>query len=190
MIALSRQSAAVGGLCLFLMAIAAWQILAPVALDLPVLPDYGHETEAKSAPALPSMKNAGPADYSEVEKRPLFVAGRKPPAPPPSPKAVAQSQTLSAYSIIGIIAAPERAVAILHGPSGPPLHLRKGQVLEGWTLETIGPNRLTFVSGDERQELDLKSNKNQQGQGAHRTNMGKPTQRSGGIPGYPGVSAQ
>jgi len=189
MIALSRQSAAAGALCLILTGLTAWQALAPVSLDLPVLTGYQGETTTKPA-ATASAKSAATGDYSEVEKRPLFVAGRKPPAPPPSPAAAAQSQALSAYSVIGIIVAPERAVAILRGPSGAPIHLRKGQALEGWTLETIGLNKLVFTSGDQRQELDLKLNKNQQGQSPYRTNMGMSAPRSGTVPGYPGVSAQ
>src|SRR5205814_623203 len=107
-------AAAAGGLCMLLAAIAAWQALAPVSLDLPALPGHQAETKTKPAPAAASAKTTGAADYSEVEKRPLFVAGRKPPAPPPSPVAAAQNQALSAYSVIGIIVAPERAVAILH----------------------------------------------------------------------------
>jgi len=190
MIALSRQSAAAVALGLVLAALAAWQALAPVSLDLPALPGNQGEPKAKQSQVTPFAKNPASGDYSEVEKRPLFVAGRKPPPPPPSPVAAAQSQALSAYRIIGIIAAPERAVAILHGPSGPPIHLRKGQALEGWTLETIGTHKVVFVSGDQHQELDFKSNKNQQGQSPYRTNMGMSPPRSGAIPGYPGVSAQ
>lgn len=190
MIAVSRQSVAAGGFCLILASVAVWQGLAPVSLDLPTLPANPGEAKAKPEPVAASAKSAATDDYSEVEKRPLFVAGRKPPAPVLSPVAAVQSQALSAYSIIGIIAAPERAVAILHGPSGPPIHLRKGQALEGWTLETIGTNKLIFVSGDQRQELDLKLNKNQQGQSPYKNNMGMSAPRQGAIPGYSGVSAQ
>ena len=190
MIALSRQWILVATLGVVLLLLVGWQALAPVSLDLPALPGYDSagKTKASADTALPRTDLA--RDYTEVENRPLFVSGRKPPAAAASPVAAAQSQALNAYSIVGIITAPERAVAVLHGPSGAAIHLRKGQVLEGWTLETIGTNKLTFVSGDQRQELDIKSNKNQQGQGPIRTNMGMNPQRPGGIPGYPGAATQ
>jgi hypothetical protein len=190
MIALSRQWVSVTILGIILVLFLGWEALAPVSLDLPALPGYDDGSKAKPSADTAQPRNTLTGDYIEIENRPLFVSGRKPPAIAASPVAAAQSQALNAYSIVGIITAPDRAVAVLHGPSGPAIHLRKGQVLEGWTLETIGTNKLIFVSGDQRQELDIKSNKNQQGQGPIRTNMGMNPQRTGGIPGYPGAAAQ
>jgi hypothetical protein len=190
MIALSRQWVLAAILGAILAVLAAWQASAPVSLDLPILPTWDGAGKPKAPADTVRPTSGSPADYTEVENRPLFVSGRKPPAAAVSPVTTAQSQALNAYSIVGIISAPDRAVAVLHGPNGPAIHLRKGQAVEGWTLETIEKNRLIFVSGDQRQELDVKSNKNQQGQGPLRTNMGMTSQRPGGIPGYPGNPAQ
>jgi len=180
-------SAGLVGALLF--GLAMRQLIAPVSLDLPVSPDYRGDTVTAAAVSEDQAQNKAPTDFSEVVSRPLFTAGRKPPAPPPPPT-VAENRALSAYSVVGIIVAPDRAVAVLRGPSGSSLHLRKGQVLEGWTLETIESNKLTFVSGDQRQEV-TKSNKNQQQpQNGARTTGGMMQQRLRALPGIPGATTQ
>jgi hypothetical protein len=169
--------------------LAAWQALAPVSLDLPSLPTYDGGNKVHVPNDTAQSGGGSLSKFNEIEDRPLFVFGRRPQVAVPL-KPPPQTSALSAYTIVGIIAAPDRAVALLHAPSGATIHLRVGQILDGCTLETITPNKLIFASGDERQELDFKSNKTQPGQSGSRTSSGMTQQRPRVPSGYPGVQAQ
>lgn len=166
----SRLVLAFAGVSGFLLIFAAWQIVWPVSASISA------ETPASATGHPQATAPAGPYSlppretYTEIEQRPLFVSGRRPPAAAPSQ--AAQSNGLDKYAILGIIAAPDRAEAVLKAPTGDTLHLRAGQALEGWTLETIQPRKLVFSSAGQRQEIELKIGRLQPGQTPPRTNNG------------------
>jgi hypothetical protein len=174
--------------CAALAALAAWQGFAPVSLALPKLSPAAGSPAPVGAIQAANPQPLSRESYAEIAERPLFVPTRRPPAV--AAPTAAHSQTLDAYSIVGIVAAPDRAVALIHGPTASILHLRKGETLEGWTLETIEPNKLVFVSGEQHQTLEFKSNKAQQNQVGIRANTGVMLPTAAAPPSNPRMPPQ
>jgi len=147
-----------GGLAVVLVLLAVWQILRP-STPSPVHQISKAEISPGRGPVSPAAgATAQQGSYAEVEARPLFRPDRRPPATQEADPPAAQTQALERYAVLGIIAAPARATALIREPSGKVVHLRAGQALDGWTLVTITPKGLVFTSGGRTQELAFKIN--------------------------------
>lgn len=160
------KPARLGAICVALVVLAGWQLVAKVGLSLPPqVPEIRSQTAAVENVSAPMVK---PREaYSEIEDRPLFVATRRPPVViTVKPASVVQTQTLERYSVVGIIAASDHATALIRGLAGETLHLRVGQALEGWTLEDISPGKLVFDADGQKQEIVFQTKKPRPGQNA------------------------
>lgn len=97
--------------------------------------------------------------FSEIVSRPLFAPSRRP-APPeleasePAPKVMSLRFVLRGVVIYGA----ER-VAIVQRKDAPEfLRLMEGQVIDGWRVEAIVPDRVIFrhEAGDLMEEVELR----------------------------------
>ena len=97
--------------------------------------------------------------FSEIVSRPLFAPSRRP-APPeleasePAPKVMSLRFVLRGVVIYGA----ER-VAIVQRKDAPEfLRLVEGQVIDGWRVEAIVPDRVVFrhEAGDLMEEVELR----------------------------------
>jgi general secretion pathway protein N len=94
------------------------------------------------------------ATYAEVTQRPLFSATRQPPPPEAGQDLLGKSNS---FVLLGIILTPdERAVLIRHGHPAEIARLKEGQAVEGWTVQSILPDRITLQHGASEVELKLK----------------------------------
>ena len=91
--------------------------------------------------------------YKEVTQRPLFSSTRQPQAE----SAPQSSGKGGALFLVGtIVTGHSRTALIKHGSPSVLVRLSEGQKIEGWTLQSIEPDRVTLLSGGTRQELKVK----------------------------------
>jgi type II secretory pathway component PulC len=91
--------------------------------------------------------------YSEVTRRPLFSPTRQPPA-----NVVQDTQgNTGDFTLQGIIITDDGKVALIEYGRPPVLaRLKEGQAVEGWTLQSILPDRVVLQHGGSEQEIRLK----------------------------------
>jgi type II secretory pathway component PulC len=160
MMAMSRNIRALLGVLGLLSLWLIWQIVAPVSHSVPKL--TGVSKTLQPGIEFSEAQSLGVREtFAEVEQRPLFVSSRRPSTAAATPVA-AQLPSLDRYVVIGIVASPTSATALIRGPSGPVAHLHAGQTLEGWTLETIASNKVVFAASGQHQELEVKTSKGSQ----------------------------
>lgn len=161
-------------MCVTFALVAIYQLVyGPTLVSLEASKTPDRLTVSSSTPVGNSsvVRTATEETYAEIDRRPLFVPGRRSPVDQANIVPMGQATTLDKYAILGIIAASERSEAILRGPSGETLRLRVGQSVEGWTLEKIQPKKLLFGSSGLHQEMDLKIARSLSGKKNIRTNM-------------------
>lgn len=109
----------------------------------------------RSLPPLPAAFGLPPlASYAEVAERPLFSAARRRP-----PEAAGQDLLgkSNSFVLVGVIISKAGRVALVqHGQSGELARLGEGQAVEGWTLQSILPDRVVLQHGATEYELKLK----------------------------------
>jgi general secretion pathway protein N len=144
-------AAALAGLLLMLAGIIALEVSradpAPTARPAAPAPAPAPPPARAAAFKLPPL-----ATYAEVTERPLFSATREPPPPEAGQDLLGKS---SGFVLLGIVLAPEdKAVLIRHGHEIA--RLKEGQAVEGWTVRSILPDRITLQHGASEVELKLK----------------------------------
>lgn len=91
------------------------------------------------------------SSFAEVSQRPLFSETRRP--------ALAADQSTAAWSsfvLQGVIVSSLiREALVLHNKPATLVGLREGDMLDGWTAESILSDRITFRNGNEKQVLTL-----------------------------------
>jgi hypothetical protein len=128
------------------------------ALDRPSI--KGITTAAPLAPAGPRQTAAAPPrfalppldEFGHVLERPVFASTRR----PPERSAVAPAQSAS-FVLVGIVISSSNRQAFIE--HGEPLLLHRvaeGQVLAGWRIESILPDRVVVSQGAVRQEVKPK----------------------------------
>jgi general secretion pathway protein N len=107
--------------------------------------------------ALPPIES-----FAEVTRRPLFSPTRQ----PPPPEAVKDTQgNPNNFSLLGIVIADGGRVALIEYGRPPALaRLKEGQTVEGWTLQSILPDRVVLQHGATEQEVKLKDRAGQPAQ--------------------------
>jgi hypothetical protein len=109
-------------------------------VSIPVAP------EPYNAPSLPL------GHYREMNQRPLFTQGRK---PPEQRKPFAPKVVLTMPFILDgiIITAQQRAVLLRRKNTRKSQLLNRGDEAEGWRLEAVEPLQATFKNGTRREVL-------------------------------------
>ncbi len=104
----------------------------------------------------------GERAFAVIALRPLFSRTRRPPDQPKAPTKTPAMENLGQFVVTGVITSGGNDSAILKylrpGPRQETgLVVRTGDTVEGWTVETIEDDRVTFTRGEERQVLELKA---------------------------------
>ena len=118
-----------------------------IALRLPNEPDF----------AMPPLET-----FSETLARPLFMATRRPPEPQPEPveeepeRAPAKPKPVP-VTLSGIVVSPTERQALLGSQRSKELiWVTEGQVIDGWTVRSILPDRVILHRRGVTAELELK----------------------------------
>ena len=111
--------------------------------------------------AQPGFTAPGITAYTEVTERPLFREGREPqPEPKAAPITRAPPSPLRLH-LEGIAITPTSEIAVVRDlSSNKMLHLAKGTEHQGWKLTSITATGVTFIRGQQSQELTLKTDEN------------------------------
>lgn len=155
-----------GGRLRFLLALlcgglglAVWnQWDAPTEIDPPPPP----QGAAGAPPPLPEVTPFVPPmieDFTEFVERPLFQADRRPPEPPEdAPIEIAPAEVPAGeFVLVGVvISLSERLALIQQAGAGELLRLGVGGVVNGWSVQSIEPDRVFFTYGEILKEVKLR----------------------------------
>jgi hypothetical protein len=94
---------------------------------------------------------------SATRDRPLFVPGRRPPAPPPAVQsAAAIPQKVLVPTLRGVIIQPAYTLVVLEdGATRESVVLRSGESFGPWRVTVKTDHTVQLASGSEKIELDL-----------------------------------
>jgi general secretion pathway protein N len=106
-------------------------------------------------PPLPAAFSLPPlARYAEVAERPLFSATRQRPPAEAGQDLLGKS---SSFVLLGVILSERgRAALVQHGHPSEMARVTEGQAVEGWTVQSILPDRILLQHGATDVELKLK----------------------------------
>jgi hypothetical protein len=94
------------------------------------------------------------ASLREVVDRPLFSESRR---PAPAEASKEPTAKLPNLTLVGIFLSADRRQALVERGQPPRVEwISERQALEGWTVETIGPDRIILARTDARQEIVVK----------------------------------
>ncbi|MCZ6522534.1 MAG: hypothetical protein O7A68_01525 [Alphaproteobacteria bacterium] len=127
------------------------------------LPDDPSGAAAALEPALelsdePAFRMAPIERFSETVTRPLFMATRRPPEPGAPAAAVPERATsaLPPFEVSGIVISPRERLALLaRGRSREVIRVSEGELIEGWVVRSILPDRVILEQNGTQQELKL-----------------------------------
>ena len=134
----------------------AWTIYREfqVAAPEPVEAAGGRAPPLPDLPAGPSFVMAPAGSFSAILERPLFSPTRRPPAE--GTVTIESAEPELEVTVVGIIISSEEQIAIIKPKGGSQLvRLSEGDSFQGWTLETIEPDRITFRRGDIEEHIEL-----------------------------------
>lgn len=137
----------------------------PVVKPQPEGPDQ--ETESYSGFVMPP-----PETLSEVSERPLFLRSRRPVSPEAEITEEVPIETSPAIFVLsGIVLTDTQRLALLQGQTSSKVaRVEEGEEYEGWTLESIHPNKVVMRRGQEVSEIALEDGpKGRQPQDTRRT---------------------
>ncbi len=139
--------------------LAVWnQWDAPMEIDPPPPP----QCAAGAPPPLPEVTPFAPPmieDFTEFVERPLFQADRRPPEPPEdAPIEIAPAEVPAGeFVLVGVvISLSERLALIQQAGAGELLRLGVGGVVNGWSVQSIEPDRVFFTYGEILKEVKLR----------------------------------
>jgi general secretion pathway protein N len=131
-----------------------------VELDQPSIDAIAKAAVAPPRDAVPAARDAPGFTmppiraYTEVLERPLFSETRRPSVD--SPVAPADPRS-SAFTLVGtIITAHEKHALVEHGQPPRLERVAEGQDIEGWSVESIRPDRVILTRADARLEVKVK----------------------------------
>lgn len=123
----------------------------------PPVPIAAAGGEAAPLPALPDQPSftMPPLDtFAAVVERPLFSPTRRPPEE--GTVTIDVSEPELEITLVGVIISAEEQIAIIKPKDGSRLaRLSLGDDYQGWTLDSIEPNRATFRRGDIAEHIQL-----------------------------------
>ena len=135
--AASRLNQTLGAAALVFAGIAVWPWLVP---PIPAVRAAASPPAQTTAPPLPSLPPL--ASYAAIVERPLFSPSRRPAV---GARAALGPSIESRYRLVGIIAAgPKKKALVAEGARR--VEIAEGDTLDGWTVTTIGKDRVTLTS--------------------------------------------
>jgi hypothetical protein len=111
--------------------------------------------------AVPPPLVIDPATYAAIVERPLFVAGRTPPAGPTAAEVVSAPTRptgplrIGGLRLAAVFREDETRRALVELPDGRSTAVITGDLVENWRVIEIGDDRLVVEQGGERRTLDL-----------------------------------
>ncbi len=116
----------------------------------------GPETPAASNPAIGS-KQPAPEDIAVVVERPLFSPTRRPPEVETKAAVANGPADLSGLLLVGVFGSENEYSAIITTirPRAETIYVRAGDKVEGWIVESIEADKVIFVQGELRHEMEL-----------------------------------
>lgn len=154
----SLITASLAFLCVVLIGAATVLWWLPIEVSLVELPRSDALAESSSLPeaALPSLDN-----FKAIGERPIFNPSRKPVKVVSEQGAKAKEQGVvptpfPQLILVGIVAGPDGASALLKTPSVPKTFaLKAGDAIEGWAVEEIVGNSVVFKNGATKNTLNF-----------------------------------
>ena len=114
------------------------------------------------APALPPVLEPPPLDrLAAIVERPLFARARRPATSEPPPDAAEPPPGVPAeylipgvYALSGLVVTPKRRLVLLkRTDTGATVRVVEGQVIDGWTVIEVAPDKLLLEADGRRQEI-------------------------------------
>ncbi|MBL8658930.1 MAG: hypothetical protein JNM75_04155 [Rhodospirillales bacterium] len=128
--------------------------------DPPEVPAPAADVEAAAPDDGTGQSEAQPFDprplesYAGIEARPLFMPSRRP--PPPEASAAGGGSGHDTLMLAGVILTNSKRLAMIETKrTSGVVVVREGQVVEGWNVDEIGPDRVVISQNDEVFELLL-----------------------------------
>lgn len=142
-----RLNHALGATAVAATALAIWPwLVPPIPAARPLAPPPANAPATILAP-LPPL-----ASYGAIVDRPLFSPARR---PPPGAEAGSGVSIESRYRLLGVVAnGPRRTALIADGAQRREITV--GDVIDGWTVKEIGPDRVDLSSPAGEAALKLK----------------------------------
>lgn len=149
-------------------AVMALVIVAEVALlgagsdtSLPEAnPVTASSQDAASETAIASLRIPPVITYQAVVERPLFSDSRRPAQVAPGGKAAQAAQLGAKWRLTGIVMAGDNSFVHVEGiRDRKTVRLKVGMPLDGWQLEEIEPDHVTFTSSGRSETLQIHQTK-------------------------------
>lgn len=154
-------------------------------------PAAQHTDLSNILPALPALDGNSMATHwpqrqnqlLQLQERPLFVLGRKPPPPPPPPKPTNPQETdqWAKATVLGTFTAPSTSGAFIQ-LDGQPHRILQGQTLQGWELTRVQPHAIEIRQGSLTRELPVHKIDLTQGNAGAPAQAVRPAQPAGPNP--------
>ncbi|MBP6652378.1 MAG: hypothetical protein KA181_08125 [Xylophilus sp.] len=109
---------------------------------------------ASMVPTLPAGTKGDSSRFLAMLERPLFSPNRRPPPPPPPPAPVEVHEPLPNVHLYGLFGGESGSGAIV-SVDGKSRRVHLNEVINGWTLSTIGARSVTFARGSSLRSIEL-----------------------------------
>jgi hypothetical protein len=123
--------------------------------------DRGPDAATSSVRSEP-LANLALGDLHDTIDRPLFEKGRRPVKPPiiqpakASPPPPPRGPDPNALELVGILAGDQQAIVLLkRRQSGQQVRVQQGDIVDGWTIDRIEPQRVILKHGATEVALQL-----------------------------------
>lgn len=149
---LRRLTRVLAALCLAFVAVIAVELAAGGSSPLP--PDPSPTRTRAAAPKETAGFSLPPASsYDEIVTRPLFSDTRR-----PSAFSTASADAHPNFVLVGtVLSSTSRDALIRHGQPARVDHVAEGQTLDGWTVQSIEPDRVIFANAGANLEVTAKN---------------------------------
>ncbi len=105
-------------------------------------------------PSLSAFVLPPPAHFQVILERPLFSPTRRPPAQ--GTETVAAPEAALKLDLVGVVISGGEKIALIVPQGGTAIQrLATGDTFQGWLLESIEPERVTFRRGEIEEQIEL-----------------------------------
>ena len=123
-------------------------------------PATASSQDAASETVIANLRIPPVITYQAVVERPLFSDSRRPAQVAPGGKAAQAAQLGAKWRLTGIVMAGDNSFVHVEGiRDRKTVRLKVGMPLDGWQLEEIEPDHVTFTSGGRSETLQIHQTK-------------------------------